>query len=300
MVKRSIVLGMALLLTCMVAGAQEDIMDVVEHKFADSNGVKIHYAAAGEGPLIVFIHGFPDFWYSWKDQMLGLKDEYRVCAMDTRGYNKSDQPEGAENYDMPLLIGDVASVIKAEGEEKAIIVGHDWGGGIAWTFAMQMPQMTEKLIIVNLPHMANVARELKTNEEQIANSAYARQFQQEGSHKMLNAQMLAGFVGKDEDTKAKYVEAFENSSFAAMMAYYQRNYPREPFELGDLPKVKAPVLQFHGLQDTALHRKGLNDTWDHLEQDYTLVTIPDAGHWAHHEAADLVTDTMKWWLAMRK
>jgi pimeloyl-ACP methyl ester carboxylesterase len=100
----------------------------IKHGYADNNGVNIHYAETGEGPLVVMIHGFPDFWYSWRHQMAGLKDGYRVVAIDQRGYNLSDQPEGVENYDMRLLVSDVAAVVRHLGEEKATIVGHDWGG----------------------------------------------------------------------------------------------------------------------------------------------------------------------------
>jgi pimeloyl-ACP methyl ester carboxylesterase len=276
--------------------------DAVEHKYADNGGVKIHYAAMGQGPLIVFIHGFPDFWYSWHHQMNGLKDSYRVVALDTRGYNKSDKPQKQEAYDLSLLVVDVAAVIKAEGEEKAVIVGHDWGGAIAWRFAMTMPQMAEQLIIVNLPHPKGIARELAHNPEQQANSQYARDFQHPDSHKHLNAQILAGFVGRDEETREIYIKAFEKSSFNGMMNYYRQNYPREPYQedFSEMPNVSIPVLQFHGLKDTALHHHGLNNTWEWLDRDYTLVTIPKVGHWAHHEAADLVTDTMKWWLNMRQ
>ncbi len=276
--------------------------DDVAHKYAENNGVKIHYAAMGRGSLIVFIHGFPDFWYSWHYQMNRLKDDFRVVALDTRGYNKSDKPEKQEDYDMSLLIQDVAAVIKAEGEEKAVIVGHDWGGVIAWQFVAALPQMAEKLIIINLPHPKGLTRELANNPEQQTNSQYARNFQLPDSHKNLNAQILAGVVAKDEEIRAKYIEAFENSSLNGMMNYYRQNYPREPYEeyAADMPNISIPVLQFHGLKDTALHHHGLNNTWEWLDSDYTLVTIPNIGHWPHHEAADLVTDTMKWWLKMRQ
>ena len=277
--------------------------DDVEHKYADNNGVKIHYAAMGEGPLVVFIHGFPDFWYSWQHQMNGLKDDYRVVALDTRGYNKSDQPERQEDYAMQLLIQDVAAVIRAEGEEKAVIVGHDWGGAIAWQFVMNLPQMTDKLIIVNLPHPRGLFRELSTNAEQQANSQYARDFQKPDSHTRLSPEGLARFVAKDEQTIARYTEAFERSSINGMMNYYRQNYPRGGSSGGapiQMPNITVPVLQFHGLDDTALHHRGLNNTWEWIDRDYTLVTIPNVGHWAHHEAADLVTDTMKWWLKMRR
>ena len=296
-----IVMSWWLAIFAVVAGPAWGGEDV-EHKFADNNGVKIHYAAMGEGPLVVFIHGFPDFWYSWRHQMEGMKDSYRVVALDTRGYNLSDQPANQADYDMSLLVQDVAAVIKAEGAEKAILVGHDWGGAIAWQFVMSMPQMADKLIIVNLPHPRGLVRELANNSQQQANSEYARQFQQPNSHKLLNAQLLAGIVAKDEPTRAKYVEAFEKSSFEGMMNYYRQNYPREPYQekVANMPNVSIPVLQFHGLKDTALHHHGLNNTWEWIDSDYTLVTIPDAAHWAHHDAAELVTGTIKSWLKLRE
>lgn len=278
-------------------------MEHVEDRFVDNDGVKIHYAVAGAGPLVLFVHGFPDFWYSWKDQMEGLSSEYTVAAMDCRGYNMSDKPEGGDNYKMPKLVSDVAAIIKQEGKDKAIIVGHDWGGMIAWSFAMAHPEMTDKLIVVNLPHPAGMFRELAENPEQQKNSAYARQFQQPNSHKMLSAEMLSSMVSRgDEELKAYYKTAFENSSMESMMHYYKENYPKEPYSEVSLefPKIAVPVLQFHGLNDTALLADGLNNTWDNLEKDYTLVTIPGVGHWSHHEAADLVTETMQWWLKMRK
>ena len=276
-----------------------DFADRVSHEFADSDGVKIHYAKAGEGPLIVFIHGFPDYWYTWREQMEGLAGEYTVAALDTRGYNKSDQPEGVENYDMRFLVGDVAAVIRNEGRDKAIIVGHDWGGVIAWSFAASMPEMTDKLIILNLPHPAGLMRELKNNPKQHANSQYARNFQKPDSHENLSAAGLAEMLAQgDASLKAKYTEAFENSSLDAMMNYYRANFPREPYEggFGDMPKIQAPVLQFHGLNDSALLAEGLNSTWDYLENDWTLVTLPGVGHWSQRDASDTITQTMKWWL----
>lgn len=299
---KRIAVVVAALAVLWTMGAHADWADSVNHKYADSNGVKIHYAQAGSGPLMVFIHGFPDFWYSWRYQMEALSDEYTVVAMDTRGYNLSDKPEGGENYDMPYLVGDVAAVIKAEGKESAIIVGHDWGGAIAWSFAMAMPQMTEKLVIVNLPHMSGLTRELmKEDSQQHRNSQYARNFQRENSHESIRAEMLAGAAsGGDPEARAKYIEAFERSSFDAMMNYYRRNYPREPYEMPEVPKVKMPVLQFHGLNDTALLAPALNNTWELLEEDWTLVTIPGVGHWSHHEKPELVSETIRWWLKMRQ
>jgi len=272
----------------------------VKDGYADSNGVKIHYATVGSGPLIVMIHGFPDFWYTWRDQMAALSDNYQCVAIDQRGYNLSDKPKGVENYRMPLLVGDVAAVIKSVGRDKAIIVGHDWGGMVAWSFALMHPEMTDKLIILNLPHPRGLTRELAHNPEQQKNSQYARNFQQPDAASKVTAEGLARRI-TDPEAHAKYLEAFQRSDIEAMLNYYKANYPREPYteDTSPLVKVQAPVLMFHGLKDTALLSGALNNTWDWLDKDLTLVTVPNAGHWVQADASDLVSKTMKWWLAMR-
>jgi epoxide hydrolase 4 len=232
-----------------------------------------------------------------------------VVAIDQRGYNLSDKPKGVENYDMRLLVADVAAVIRHLGRDKATIVGHDWGGIVAWTFAMTQPQLTENLIILNLPHPNGLARELRTNKDQIANSEYARNFQTKSPSdptvffgRPMTPETLSGWV-RDPAARKHYVEAFQRSDFEGMLNYYKRNYPRaagaDAPAPPPLPKVKMPVLMFHGLNDTALNAAGLSGTWDWLEKDLTLVTVPGAGHFVQQDAADLVTSTMKWWLAMR-
>src|SRR5437773_6731171 len=283
----------ALALFNVTALADSDREKRVEHGYADSNGVKIHYASLGKGPLIVMIHGFPDFWYTWRDQMEGLSKDYQVVAIDQRGYNLSDKPKGVENYDMRLLVGDVAAVVKHLKQDKAIIVGHDWGGIVAWTFAMMLPNMTEKLIILNLPHPRGLNHELTHNPQQQKNSQYARNFQQPDAHTKLTAEGLSRWV-TDPEAKKKYIEAFKRSDFEAMLNYYKRNYPREPYTEDTSPviKVKMTVLMIHGLNDTALLAGALNNTWEWLEKDLTLVTIPGAGHFVQQDASDLVTRTI--------
>lgn len=277
-----------------------DVWDGVQHGYVDNNGVKIHYVTMGKGPVVVMIHGFPDFWYSWRAQMAGLADVYQVVAVDQRGYNLSDKPPGKENYDTSLLVDDVLAVVKHFTPGKAIIVGHDWGGWVAWNFAMKYPGVTDRLIICNLPHPRGLAYQLAHNPQQQNSSAYARRFQQPEAAKSLTAEGLANRL-KDPVVKARYVEAFKKSDFEAMLNYYKQNYPREPYQEDTSPlvKVKAPVLMFHGLKDTALLAPGLNNTWDWLENDLTLVTVPSAGHWVQDDAADLVTSTMKSWLALQ-
>lgn len=286
------------------AGAAQDLLERVHHRYADSSGVKIHYAhldgPTASAPLAVFVHGFPDFWYSWRHQMDAVAKTHQVAALDLRGYNLSDKPTGVENYDMKLLVADVLAVIKACGKEKAVIIGHDWGGAISWSVAMYAPQAVERLVIVNLPHMNGLRRELANNPAQQKNSAYARRFQQPDAATQVTAEGLARLA--PEGVRPHYVKAFQQSSIEAMLNYYKRNYPREPYtaataeELAATPRVKCRVLQFHGLKDTALLPAGLNDEWQWLDSDLTLVTIPNAGHWSHWEAAELVTRTLVDWL----
>ena len=292
-----------------VQAGQSDVFDRVTHGFAVSAGVRIHYASLGEGPLVVMIHGFPDFWYTWRHQMEALSKEFQAVAIDQRGYNLSDKPKGVESYDLKLLVSDVAAVIRHLGRDSATIVGHDWGGLVAWQFAMTLPAMTHNLVILNLPHPNGLLRELRSNPEQIANSGYARNFQKMSPSDPtvffggpMTPQTLAGWV-RDAAARARYVKAFERSDFDAMLNYYKRNYPRVGADgppMPELPNVTVPVLMFHGMDDRALHSDGLSGTWNWIAKDLTLVTIPGAGHFVQQDAADLVTSTMRWWLSMRR
>jgi pimeloyl-ACP methyl ester carboxylesterase len=270
----------------------------VSHGFATNNGVRIHYAALGQGALIVMIHGFPDCWLTWRQVMETLEKDYEAVAIDQRGYNLSDKPKGQEQYDASALVEDVAAVIRARGRDRAIIAGHDWGGAVAWSFAMKHPEMTEKLIILNLPHPRGIGRELARNPQQQKASAYARRFQQEGAHTNLTAEGLAFWV-TDAKAKARYIEAFQRSDFEAMLNYYKRNYPREPYveDTSPVVKVRCPVLMIHGLKDTALLSPGLNGNWEFVEKDLTLVTIPDAGHFVQQDVPEMVTRSIRSWLA---
>jgi pimeloyl-ACP methyl ester carboxylesterase len=279
------------------AAGELEIERLVTHGYATNSGVRIHCASLGQGPLVVMIHGFPDCWLTWRQQMPVLARDHRVVAYDQRGYNLSDRPKGVEQYDMSLLIADAGAVIRACGAERAVVVGHDWGGAVAWGLAMSRPALVERLIILNLPHPRGLMRELARNPDQQRNSAYARTFQQPGAHTNLTAEGLAFWV-KDPEAKPRFIEAFRRSDFEAMLNYYQRNYPREPYaeDTSAVVKVKCPVLMIHGLDDTALLPPALDGTWDWLEKDLTLVTVPGAGHWVQQDAAELVNRTMRSWL----
>ena len=274
-----------------------DESELGAHGFAQSGDVRIHYVTKGQGPLVVMIHGFPDFWYTWRKQMPAIAETFQVVAIDQRGYNQSGQPVGVENYSMEKLVGDVGNVIRHFKQDKAVIVGHDWGGMVAWQFAMNQPAMTERLVILNLPHPNGLRRELANNPEQQKNSAYARFFLTPGAASLLQPAALVEWV-KDPEARPKYIKAMERSSMEGMLNFYKANYPREPYTLPDeaLPKVQCPVLLIHGLKDKALLSDALNGTWNWLEKDLTLVTIPDADHFVQQDASELVTLTIVNWL----
>lgn len=306
-------LSIALLALVASTATAEDIWETAKHGYAENDGVNIHYASVGEGPLVVMIHGFPDFWYSWRHQMAGLQDHFRIAAIDTRGYNRSDKPEGQASYDMSLLVSDVVAVIRDLGYEEATVVGHDWGGVIAWNVAFSHPDIVRNLIILDLPHPKGLANAWASNEEAFANTSYARTFRNGSTEdpdiffgNPMTPQTISGWVN-DEEARAKYIAAFEQSDFTAMLNYYKQNYPdlwgddgqSASLAPADTPNLDMPVLLFHGLQDRALHSDGLNNTWDWIDQDLTIVTAPKAGHFIQQDEPELVTTTMRWWLLSR-
>jgi pimeloyl-ACP methyl ester carboxylesterase len=282
--------------SCVAFAVAARADELGEEGFVDSSGVKIHYVTNGKGPLVILMHGFPDYWYTWRGQMPSLAKLFQVVAIDLRGYNKSDQPKGVENYTIDKLVGDVDAVVKHFKQKKAIVVGHDWGGAIAWSYAMMHPAKTERLVILNLPHPKGLQRELATNPRQQKNSEYARLLQEEGAAKTLPVELLAMWVKEPADRK-KYFEALKRSSLEGMVNYYKANYPKPPYkDEKTYPSVKCPVLMFHGLDDPYLLPEALNDNWKWVEKDLTLITVPKAGHWVHHDASEMVTKRMVRWL----
>ena len=276
----------------------DDFEARVSHHFVRSGDVRLHYAALGEGPPVVLLHGFPDYWYTWRHQMPALaRRGFRVAAPDLRGYNLSGQPKGDEHYAMPRLLEDLAAVIGDLGGAPVTLIGHDWGGAISWQFALRRPELVERLAILNLPHPRALARELTHNPAQRGASAYARRFQEDGAHESIELERLISWV-KDDAAKGRYREALGRTDFEAMLHYYKQNFAREPYRESARPaeKIQVPVLQVHGLQDRALLPAALNDTWLWMGRDYTLVTLPEAGHFVQHDAPQAVTRVLLSWL----
>src|SRR5579862_5143678 len=164
------------------------------HRYAEVNGVKLHYVEQGKGPLIIFLHGFPEFWYEWKDLLPAFAKNYHAVAPDMRGYNLSAMPAAVEDYKVPLIVEDVRALAVKLKAKKFVLVGHDWGGVIAWAFAAVHPEMLDKLVIVNAPHPTVFSRELANNPAQQKASGYFNLFNSPQAEQMLSQNNYAGML----------------------------------------------------------------------------------------------------------
>ena len=141
-------------------------MESIEEKYIEVNGIKLHTIIAGSGEPLILLHGFPDFWYGWKDVIEGLNQDFKLIVPDTRGINLSDRPEGVNNYGIKVLIDDVKKLSEQLNLGKFILCGHDWGGAIAWAFAEEHPELLKKLVIINAPHPKALQSAIRTSKEQ--------------------------------------------------------------------------------------------------------------------------------------
>lgn len=274
------------------------ITETWQHRDIMTNGIRMHYVTQGNGPLIVLLHGFPEFWYSWRYQLPFLAERgYTVVAPDLRGYNDTDKPR--TGYDVPTLLRDIAGLIKGLGQEKAIIIGHDWGGVLAWAFAMSYPQMTERLIVMNAPHPQAMQRAFRTLK-QLRKSWYIFAFQlpwlPENALLRNNAyeigRMLKGAAVQKSafpnEVLATYQEAMSKPGAMTAALNYYRQLIRHPLRSAkNYASIGVPTLLIWGEQDIAL---GIELTYG-LEQwvpNIQIKRIPDSGHWVQQEKPELV------------
>jgi pimeloyl-ACP methyl ester carboxylesterase len=275
-----------------------------EDKYATVNGIRLHYVESGDGRLILFLHGFPEFWYAWKDQLAEFGQRYHAVAPDMRGYNLSAKPSAVDDYQVPVLMEDVRAFADLlSPREKFILVAHDWGGAIAWSFAAAHPDRLEKLIIINAPHPAVFARLLASNPDQQKASGYMLLFRSENAEKALsennygilvNAVLAEGLktgVFTEKDREA-YLRAWSQpGALTGGLNYYRaaRVGPPAPGQVAAANAVDAsrfhiavPTLVIWGEKDTALTIHNL-DGLDQFVPNLTLRLIPDASHWVVHE-----------------
>ena len=288
--------GFALTSVAVALGAGRVLGGVanrVEHSFAERDGVKTHYVSTGRGPLVVLVHGIPEFWYSWRQQIEPLAEAgFRVVAVDQRGFNRSDKPANREDYATQHVVEDVAAVIRQEGYEQAHIVGHDSGALVAWLFATLHPEMTDKLTILSVPHPNAFAEELAMNPAQHEASEYARKMQRGDLD--IRALFRVGPLGvlRDPPGWMLYTTADARTDHRAVSSFYEVNYPREPYEVNRaLPKVQAPTLVIHGQKDVFLLASGhaRNKRWTVSEPETVML---HAGHFVHQEKPEEVNRVM--------
>ncbi len=275
----------------------ETLLQSVTEGFVDNNGVKIHYATLGSGPLVVLIHGHPDFWYGWRNQMPALAADHQVVAIDQRGINRSDQPDGIENYTVPKLVSDVAAVIKFFKRDKATVIGHDTGAAVAWAFATALPQMTEGIVSLNLPHPLALAKARATDPAQQAASRTSYGLAQPGSAAAITRAQLLGVVNpRTPQETAAYSEAFARTSLETFVAYFQANLGATAQAATTLPKIKVPALVIHGMQDPFILSGSHDRNWEYVDNTLTTVMIPNAGHFVQTDAAEQVNRVLLEWL----
>lgn len=282
-----------------------------ESQFADVNGVRLHYVSVGQGKLILFVHGFPEFWGEWENQLDEFGRDHQAVALDMRGYNLSSKPADVEAYHAGHLVDDLRALAEHLGHKKFTLVAHDWGGAVAWSAAMRYPQCVEKLIIINSPHPAVFARELLNNPDQQAASQYMLLFRSAKAEQVLSEDnyarlmdMVTQFGSKWEMTQAvrlKYIQAWSQpGALTGGLNYYRASPLYPPTSPEDVAKinsvlnlpqemlaVKVPTLVIWGEQDRALLTGNLDGLAQYVA-DLTVKRIPEGSHWVSHEQPDQV------------
>ena len=279
----------------------------MESIYIETNGIKLHCKKTGTGDrLLILLHGFPEFWYSWRNQIPVLSEHFTLVVPDLRGYGQSDKPKGVEAYKMENLVKDVAGIIRYFGKEKAHIVGHDWGGAIAWSIASFMPELVEKLVVLNCP-MPNIFRKhLMSNPKQLMKSWYILFFQIPFIPERLLGLRLrrffkASFQGwaynknafpsKDID---RYVDAFQEPySLTAAINYYRATVRYPKWSDGrKAQNINQPVLLIWGENDKALGKEMTYPTRQYCTGELHIKYIPECSHWVQHDKPELVNKYM--------
>lgn len=277
-----------------------------QHKYIVTNGIKLHYVTQGEGPLMLMLHGFPEFWYSWRHQIPEFAKDYKVVALDLRGYNESEKPPQQSAYVMSEFIKDVKGVIQGLGYDRCVLVGHDWGGMIAWHFAYTHPEMLERMIVLNIPHPAKLAEGLRT-PQQLLRSWYVFFFQlpmlpelliQSSDYQVIESALKGMTIKKSTFTSAD-IEAYKDAasrrgSLTAMINYYRNaltNLKPQNWSI-----LQVPTLMIWGEEDKALGKELTYETQTYV-RDFSIRYIPNCSHWVQQEQPEFVNQYMQEFLA---
>jgi pimeloyl-ACP methyl ester carboxylesterase len=276
-----------------------------EHREASVNGVRMHYVEAGSGPLVVLLHGFPEFWYSWRHQIPALMAAgFHVVAPDLRGYNLSDKPPGVPSYRLQVLLEDVAGLIRHAAADSAAVAGHDWGGVLAWHLPLSHPGLVDKLIILNAPHPAAYRRELRS-WKQLLRSWYVLLFQlpgvpeeliRFGDFDLIDRILRHGPVHEGaftpEDVE-RYKQALARpGALTAALNYYRAGLRDLMHRDGrDSSPITVPTLLLWGERDPYLS-PSLTESLGPWVLDLRVVRLPDASHWVQNDAPERINRLM--------
>ncbi|MEM6425687.1 MAG: alpha/beta hydrolase [Cyanobacteria bacterium P01_D01_bin.128] len=268
-----------------------------QHQFIDTNRIRLHCITQGEGELVILLHGFLEFWYSWRYQIPSLANHFRVVVPDLRGYNDSDKPQSG--YDLDTLSKDIHGLIQGLGYQKAHIVGHDWGGTIAWHLAHSMPQSINRLAILNAPHPQRFRRELWSNLDQLRRSWYLLALQVPELPEWLLQQTLMPLLSSlfqqqsvrkgafSAETRALYQAALQKPGALISAVRHYRQFLSPQSWLGYvgkmLPPIKVPTLVLWGEEDTLLSHDLLKGVERFIAAPFQIKRIPDCGHWIQQE-----------------
>jgi len=285
-----------------VSGAP-DLPSDLREGYAEVGDQRLHYVEAGEGPLIVLLHGFPEFWYGWRCQIQPLAAAgFRVVAPDTRGYNLSSRPKDVAAYDVGLLATDIRDLIGERGAETAMVAGHDWGGSIAWTLAMNHPEVVDRLAILNAAHPRKLSQGLH-HPDQLRRSWYFFFFalpdlpeavvHANGWHFFRHFLRDAHPAYTPEEID-RYIEAWSRPGAATGMINYYRSSVRQSQKKAEaaLRPIKAPTLVIWGERDGYLGSGLAEPERDDVPNLDRVERLPDASHWVHHDEAERVNQLL--------
>ena len=275
----------------------------IVHETVAANGIRLHVARAGEGPLMLFLHGFPEYWAMWKP-MLEYFGARGWCAVapDMRGYNLSEKPADVQAYHAKHLGADVLALAAHYTKDPFVLVAHDWGGAIAWAVAIAKPQRLKQLVMLNSPHPYVFWRELCSNPAQRKASEYMLLFRSPKAERVLSengcARLLSAFADLDDDARKSLIGAWSQpGALTGGLNYYRASalYPPTPEDPGPRKlqwkpqdfMVRVPTLVLWGMRDTAL-LPGCLEGLDEVVPDLKLVRVPEATHWIARERTDLV------------
>jgi pimeloyl-ACP methyl ester carboxylesterase len=276
----------------------------LQHKTATLGDVTLHYVEEGEGPLIVLLHGFPEFWYSWRKQIPALVAAgFRVIAPDLRGYNDSTKPTDFHAYNVLNVARDIAALIVQSGDSPCTVIGHDWGGVTAWFLAMVHPDVVARLIVLNAPHPVPFSRELRRSSEQKLRSAYQLFFAMPLLPRLALRFLLPPLMKKmarlDDEELAEYRKVWSKPRALQSMLDYYRAMKRHRAELrGVIKRIDVPTMLIWGEPDAVFIRAS-SENFAEWVPDLRVERLPGTGHFVQSLAPEAVNERLVSFLVVR-